>query len=335
MSKKTKLKSMKFCSAERGEEVGVARNERLMIKICEMYYLLNLSQKEISIQLGISRPQISRILAQARENGCVEIRIRNPYSDESALEQRLMSAYALKDALVVRSMGDSREERMNQFSREAAVYFDSYLGVDQTIGIMSGVTVASIVRHMKNNGKRVKEAIPLVGGIGNECAELHANAIALKLAQQYGGVSCVMNAPLLVSSKEAAAMLRQEPSISTVLEKGRHCDICLVGIGNVESSSTTARAGGLTLEDLRHLKESGAVSSVCNSYFDADGQSVRVLESRCIGKSLEELRHGKVIACAIGQSKVNAIRSALKTGRLDVLMTDFDTATEILSKDPE
>ena len=323
---------MKFCSTEGSKSVGAIRNERLMIKICEMYYLLNLSQKEISVQLGISRPQISRILTQARENGCVEIRIRNPYSDESALEQKLMARYGLKDALVVRSMGESRDERMNQFSKEAAAYFDSYLGIDQTIGVMSGVTVASIVRHMKNNGKRVKEAIPLVGGIGNERAELHANAIALRLAQQYGGVSCVMNAPILVSSEEAATILRQEPSISTVLEKGRHCDVSLVGIGNVELSSTTAKAGGLTREDIQLLKESGAVSSVCNSYFDAEGQSVRVLERRCVGERLEELRRGKVIACAIGHSKAEAIRSALKSGRLDVLMTDFDTATEILNE---
>lgn len=102
--------------------------------------------------------------------------------------------------MVVQSRGETREERMHQFAKEAAVYFDSYIGVDQSIGVMSGVTVSTIVENMKSNGKHIREAVPLVGGIGNERAALHANAIALKLSQQYGGDSSVMNAPLLVSS---------------------------------------------------------------------------------------------------------------------------------------
>ena len=41
--------------------MAITDNERIMIKVCELYYKDNLSQKEISYKLGISRPQISRI----------------------------------------------------------------------------------------------------------------------------------------------------------------------------------------------------------------------------------------------------------------------------------
>lgn len=114
------------------------------------------------------------------------------------------------------------------------------------------------------------------------------------------------------------------------MEKGRKCDVCLVGIGTIETSSTTAKAGGLSEADLSVLKECGAVSSVCNTYYDAEGKQIHALENRCVGVTLGELKHGKIIACAIGHSKTQAIRSALKTGKLNVLMTDFDTASEIL-----
>ena len=45
-----------------GGRMGAIHNDRLMVKVCEMYYLLDMSQKEISVRLGISRPQISRII---------------------------------------------------------------------------------------------------------------------------------------------------------------------------------------------------------------------------------------------------------------------------------
>jgi len=309
-----------------GMPVGAIHNDRLMVKVCEMYYLLDMSQKEIAVRLGISRPQISRIIAQARENRYVEIKIANPYSDETALEQRLMADFHLKDALVVRTMGATSEERMTQFSKEAAVYVDTCLGTGQTVGVMSGTTVAAIVEGMHNSGKRIVAAVPLVGGIGSEQADLHANAIAMRLAREYGGTAMVLNAPLMVSGAETARMLREEESIRSVLDRGCTCDVSLVGIGNVEASSTTAQAGGLTAADLQTLRAAGAVSSVCNSYFDASGAEIDVLQERSIGQRLSDLRHSKVVACAIGLSKVAAIHSALLTGKLDMLLTDLETA---------
>ena len=256
----------------------------------------------------------------------MDIKINNPYNDETALEKTLMAEYKLKDALVVRAMGATSAERMEHFARDAAAYLDTYLGTGQTVGVMSGTTVAAIVKGMHNSGKRIAAAVPLVGGIGSECADLHANSIAMRLAREYGGTAMVLNAPLVVSCAETAHVLRGEESIRTVLDKGRKCDLSLVGIGNVEASSTTVRAGGLTAADLKTLQESGAVSSVCNSYFDGEGGEVDVLADRSIGQRLSGLQHGKVVACAIGRGKLPAILSALRSGGLSVLLTDFDTA---------
>lgn len=309
--------------------MGAIHNDRLMVKVCEMYYLLDMSQKEISVRLGISRPQISRIIAQARENRYVDIKIHNPYSDETALEQKLLAKYHLKDALVVRTLGATNSERMEQFAKDVAAYFDTCIVTGQTVGVMSGNTVAAIVERMHNSGKRIAAVVPLVGGIGNERADLHANTIAMQLARKYGGTAMVLNAPLLVSGAETAHVLREEESIRTVLERGRACDVALVGVGNVEATSTTAQAGGLTAADLNTLQASGAISSVCNSYFSEQGVEIDVLAERSIGQRLSDLRHSKVVACAIGLSKVTAILSALRSGKLDVLLTDLDTARSL------
>ena len=80
--------------------MGTMNNKRLMIKVCELYYIQNKSQKEISAILGISRPQICRLITAAKETGIVNISISNPYVRETELENRLIGRFGIRDALV-------------------------------------------------------------------------------------------------------------------------------------------------------------------------------------------------------------------------------------------
>lgn len=50
---------------KRGGVMAITDNLRMMVKVCRLYYEENLSQKEISALMGISRPQISRMLTCA------------------------------------------------------------------------------------------------------------------------------------------------------------------------------------------------------------------------------------------------------------------------------
>ncbi|MBQ9299545.1 MAG: sugar-binding transcriptional regulator [Clostridia bacterium] len=306
-------------------------NPRLVIKVCEMYYLLDMSQKEIASRLKLSRPHVCRIIAQARSSGIVEISIKNPNKSDTDLEHRLVQTFGLQDAFVVTASDAEKSERDRQFSREAANYLDTFLSNDMQVGVMSGKTIFAIAQQMHSPGTRLGYIVPLVGGIGTGNSNLHANSIAMQIASAYHGTSMVINAPSMVSSAEAASILRQEASVSEVLEKGRHCDVTIVGIGNADANSTTAQAGGITMDDLRALKAAGAVSSVCSSYYDKNGNEVDVLTDRSIGLRLSDLKRSRVIACALGQSKVAAIHATLLTKRLDVLMTDSETARSLLN----
>lgn len=313
--------------------MGVVRNTRLEIKICELYYLANMSQKEISARIGISRPQISRILARAREVGIVNIKINNPYSRETRLEHGLVETFGLVDALVVGAEGADSGERMEHFGREAAEYLDNYLPAGGKIGVVGGVTVRTLVDHIKPSSKRVAEVVPMAGGVGAGNVDIHANNIAQRLTHIHGGTAYSLNAPVVVSDTKAAAFLRKEPTIAKVLELGRSCDVALVGIGSVEMNATNVRAGGLSAADIDYLKQQGAVASICTSYINAEGEEVgENLKSRSIGQSLDSMKHVRIIASAIGESKVPAIRAALKSGRVDVFFTNLSTARRLLDE---
>ena len=76
------------------------REERFIIKVVEMHYKQGMSQQEIGKRLNVSRTTISRILAQARREGYVQIKINYPEDATVSLENQLEEKYGLKEAVI-------------------------------------------------------------------------------------------------------------------------------------------------------------------------------------------------------------------------------------------
>lgn len=305
-------------------------NQRLLLKLCQLYYEQDLSQKEISETLGISRPQISRMLQKAREENIVSIKINNPFLDETKLEKELMAAFGLKDALVFNTAGVAKESLLDEFGRMASAYLENYIADGNAVGVMSGRTIAGLVKGLVNFPRRGLKIVPLVGGLGSRYAPWHANTIAQDFAARCGSTSLTLNAPAVMQSEEARELLMREPEIDSLLRQGKACDVALVGIGQVENTASNVVAGGLSTRDIEALKREGAVGCVCTSYFDKQGNLLHpTIERRMIGQTLESLQKARTIAIAVGNSKTDAIVAALKTGYMDVFMTNLETAHEI------
>ncbi len=314
--------------------MSITENIRMTIKVCQLYYEENLSQKEISSHLGISRPQISRLLSYARQQHIVTIKINNPYLDETLLERKLVERYGLQDALVLNCRGSQdREGRLEEFGRMVAEHLDAYISDNSRVGVMSGQTISKVIWSIKHFQRRGLEIVPLVGGIGSASVNWHANAIAQRFAECSGGSCYILNAPVIVQSRQSRDMLLNEPAIASVLEKGAACDVAIVGIGQVDMKSTTVQAGALVTGDIERLKKAGAVASVCTSYLNSSGKIIKTeLDERSIGQTLMQLKKCKTIALAIGQSKAQAIKAALSGGNINVFVTNLETARAVIDE---
>lgn len=307
--------------------MAITDNIRMTIKVCQLYYENNLSQKEISVQLGISRPQVSRLLTNAKINNIVSIKINNPFLDETRLEQALIKKYGLKDALVLNTNGAKESGRLEEFGRLAATCLDAYVTDGDRVGIMSGRTINNVVCSIKHFDRHGLEFVPLVGGIGSVFANFHANSIAQKFAECSGGSCLILNAPFIVQSSETCNVLKNEPEIAAVLQKATSCDVAIIGIGQISTQSTTVQAGALSNEDVENLKNAGAVASVCASYIGSKGSLIKTeMSSRSIGITLDKLKKCKTIAVAIGKSKAESIKATLLGGYVNIFITDLETA---------
>ncbi|NLZ52131.1 MAG: sugar-binding transcriptional regulator [Thermoanaerobacteraceae bacterium] len=312
--------------------MAITDNHRMVIKVCELYYKDNLSQKMISAKLGISRSQISRILATARANNIVTIKIDNPYSDETILEKTLIEKFKLKDALVINTEGLSSPSSIVELCKQAALQLDAYIPNQCSVGIMSGKTISELVKSIQNFNKRGLEFIPLIGGMGSDGADWHANIIVKFFADKTSGKYYFLNAPVMVNNIKSKKILMSEPGISKVLKKGMQCEVVIIGVGQVSENSTSVIAGALGLPEIEKLKSLGAVASVCGSYVDKNGNIIENdITNRTIGQTLESIRRAKKIAVADGRSKVEALGAVLSGGHIDILITSLDTARGIIN----
>ena len=312
--------------------MAVTDNIHLSLKICQMYYVEKMSQKEIASELEISRSQISRILAAAWENNIVSVKINNPFENEMRLERELKSRYHLKDALVLKVDESLNITRMEKFGLLAARNLDSYIDDGDKVGVMSGRTVGSLVRGILNFHRQNLEIIPLIGSLGSVSSEFHANFIARNLAEYSGGKSYMLNVPAKVQDLRSKELLLQEPEVAAVLSMGAMCDVVLLGIGEIGLQSTVATMGGITPEEIDTLNKLGAVASVCTSFLDINGKIVRTeISERLIGQSIQSVSQSKKIAIAVGRNKIDAIKAAFLGNTVDIFMTDFETARALLN----
>ncbi|MEW9670913.1 sugar-binding transcriptional regulator [Ammoniphilus sp. 3BR4] len=305
-------------------------DSRILLKIAHLYYEEGATQAEIANVLGVSRPLISKYLAKAREMGLVEIIIHDelvkPHTD---LESRLERKFQLREVVIVSESGTNAANR--NLGIAASNYLLRVVKENQIIGVSSGTTLHEVSSAMSKGHISSLTIIPLVGGVGDERMDIHANQIAALMADRLGAEYKLLHAPVVVDSPEAKEIFLRQKLIADIFTVAAQCDIAVVGIGGSPEHSTMVKSFfGNDYE--RELAEAGVVGDICNIFINSSGRACEISwNSRVIAISLDSLKNiPLVIGVAQGSEKVEAIRAAL-TGRLvNVLVTDEVTAEYLL-----
>lgn len=125
------------------------RKERFIIKVVEMHYKQGMSQQEIGKRLNVSRTTISRILAQARREGYVQIKINYPEDATVSLEKQLEEKYGLKEAVI--ASVQNKDELADEIAFYASDYLLRTLKNHMTIALTRGVTLQNMVEYLGND----------------------------------------------------------------------------------------------------------------------------------------------------------------------------------------
>jgi DNA-binding transcriptional regulator LsrR (DeoR family) len=279
-----------------------------LVSASRLYYELGETQNAIAEQLGVTRPQISRLLSPAAE----------------ALRER----HGLDAVHLAPTMAGPEDLTRRMVGRLAAEVLRGALRAGATVGIGDGASVAATAAALEETAAPVAvTVIPLCGGYWSTGPEREPyRRVADALGAQVRGLM----APGLVDDAATQRALVAHAGVRSIIELWDRLDVALFGIGGPAWSAVQL---GEPVE--RELDAAGAVGEILVAPFDLDGRFVcPALRDRVIAFDARRLGRLPVsIGVAAGESKVRPILGAVRAGALRTLVTDVATAEAVLDLD--
>ncbi|QEN85075.1 sugar-binding transcriptional regulator [Labrys sp. KNU-23] len=314
--------------------MGRINELRLIARVAQMYHMEHKRQGEIADHLHLSQATVSRMLKRAEQEDIVRTTVIAPTGMFADLEGALRDRFGLKEAIVVDCTEDRDGAIMARIGEAAAHFLEITLKQDEIIGVSSwSETILRMVENIHPlKGTKAKYVVQTLGGMGDPSVQTHATQLTTRLARLTGAEPRLLPVQGVATSREAKLVMIADPFVRETMDLFGRITVAIVGIGAVEPSSLLARSGNIfSQQELAALSEAGAVGDMALRFFNKDGRPVKTaLDERVIGMAVEELTGiPRVIALAGGASKTLAIMGALRTGAIDVLVTDKFTAARL------
>ena len=305
--------------------------QKLLSKISRQYYIEDITQQEIAERLNISRTKVSRYLTRAKKEKIVEIKINSPWERYEELESTIENKFGIKECHIVPSF-DQIEEIYRQMAVSLSNILERVLENGSHLGVGWGVTLKTVSNYLEPGRKLDIKVIPLTGGLGKVGIEVHTNSVAKTLADKYGGVSYVIHSPAVLDSKEAKEILEKDSSIREIIEMTDSIDTAIIGMSDIGPDSTMIKTGNFKVEEFSYLEKLGVVGDVNLIFIDESGKQIKSeIDERIVRVPVERLKEIKnVIGMAFGLKKVKVIKGALLGKIINILITNENTAGELI-----
>ncbi|MGV0758667.1 sugar-binding transcriptional regulator [Tistrella mobilis] len=305
---------------------------RRIYRALVMHYVEGLKQAEIARLTGQSIATVSRLIKQGHDLGMVEITVRAPFQPSLELERRLARAAGLMEALVVPNLSANDEVALASVGEAAAGLLLSRLKDGDTICISGGKGVSALVAGL-NPARRYDVSVVPATGLVEGPLYTDVNYVAAQMAEKLGGRAHRIHAPMFADTVDQRAMLIDMRSTRDILDRARHADIAVVGVGSVTPAGSSYYDLHPELADDRtEIERSGAEAELLAHLLDGAGRVCRYqMNDRLVAVTPEELsRVPFSMGVAVGPAKIGPIRAVLRGRHLKGLVTDETTADAVL-----
>lgn len=306
-------------------EHGMCEEEQVA-RIAWFYYHDGLTQGEISARLGLTRLKVSRLLEKGHQSGIIRVQINSRFEGCLQYEDALKKHFDLKNIRVLPALAEADDSA--RLGIGAAHMLMESLQPQQLLAAGFGEAAMSTLKRLSGfiSSQQIR-LVTLSGGVGPYMTGIGQLDAACSVS--------MVPAPLRASSADIARTLREENSVRDILLAAQAADVAVVGIGSVsqKDAATILRAGYITEGEQLMIGRKGAVGDILGYFFDANGEIIPDMQihNELIGLSLATLATiPTVVGVAGGIQKAEAIVAALKGRYINALVTDQDTAAEML-----
>jgi deoxyribonucleoside regulator len=299
-----------------------------LVEASRLYYELGETQSRVAELLGVTRPQVSRILKRARAEGIVEIRIIDRTSEASPAADELRQRFGLQAVHLAASLRGPVDIGRRLVGRLGAEVLRAAVRDGAVVGIGDGSSISALAdaldEPIRETGATV---VPMCGGYWFTGP---AREPFRRVADGIGGVPQGLLAPGIVDDPVTKQALCAHDGVRRILDLWDRLEVAAFGIGGPAWSAAAFGA-----DVVKRLEEARAVGELLIAPFDLAGRFVGGdLRDRTIAFGVDRLDRIAVrIGVAGGASKVRPILGALRAGALTVLVTDVRTAEAIVELD--
>jgi DNA-binding transcriptional regulator LsrR (DeoR family) len=277
--------------------------------IARLHYVDGLSKQEIARRTGISRFKVARLLDAARAEGIIEIRIADADGGRHDAARALEQAFELGLAVVV--AGDE----LAALGQAAADVLPDLVGHGGRLGVAWGRTLSATSAALPVVALEAS-VVQICGAVAGLEPGVRPDGLAVRFADRLGGTAYTLSAPAIAAPATSRA-LRAHEAVAPTIARWSDLTLALVGIGAGAQLPAAPRAAAGHL--LVHV-------------FDVNGRLLAWPGAKqALAMPVEDLRRTRLMAVAGGADKHEAVLGALRTGLVDVLVTDERTAEHALT----
>lgn len=291
-------------------------------RIAWLYYVEGMTQDEVANLVGMNRSRVLRVLAAARADGTVQIRVTTRMSRCVELERQLESRWNLTRAIVVPEPQDPAQLRAI-IGAEVGAFMSQAVTSNMTVGLGWGKTLTSGVPAIVPRAPDGVRVLSMLGGL-TRVSEVNPSEFAWRVADRLSAECYMLAAPVFAPDPDTRQALMNHPGIAEVFGRARNLDMAVISVGDLTPHSVFSEYGLLTRDEIASLEAAGAVGDVLCHFIDAEGNVVdHPVNRRVLAVNPLDLRGTRNIVLASGGwQKLTTIRGALKLLRPTVLIVN-------------
>ena len=242
------------------------------------------------------------------------------------LSIKLKEKFGLEKSIIV----PVSDNPLDSVGKATAEYLEDAVNKYHHIGVGWSSTLSYMTTFLPRYATPVNCKVNELAG--NMLHEQNPYSISPYLVQSFGVSLESLPVPAIVANDEIRRTFLKEPSIQKALDAAKSVEIAFVGLGEATTTNTMVRTGYLTEKEIEDIRDKNGVGEILLHFFDANGNHIdSPLESRLITLDWNSLINiPQLVLVAVGSKKVEAIIGALRGKLINCLITDSETAKEVL-----
>lgn len=297
-----------------------------------LYYVGRMTQDQIAESLGVSRQRAQRLVTRAMSAGLVHVRLEHRISACMRLEEELTSRFGLKLCRVAPSLA-SDADPVPGIAVIAATEMERFLNKLEplVLALGTGRAMRLAVDELTAIDCLQHKLVSLTGNISPDgVASLHE--VIMRIAGRVRASIYPMPVPVIAASVAERDGFHALAPVKSVLTLAQNADVTFLGVGHMNDDAALFQDGFISKAELAELQALGAQGELAGWAFDSEGRYITEgANSRVAGARVRARDDNLVVAVAGGSRKLVAIEASLRTKLVNGIVTDEQSATNILA----